>query len=166
MDAIAEKSGVSKATIYRSIGLFGKDALLLLEMMAELNGMRARPVFHSRAADTNFLTWFRCCRDRPLGNLDFPQRIMPHFVGYLARNRAFGVAWKSLVMEPPRRELKQLMRQGIAEEESAPNLDLDLSLALLLGPKSRYWHVFLRDTSDIHKPWQRGSLGRCGERLD
>ena len=44
MDAIAGKSGVSKATIYKHWA--DKDALLL-EMMAEVNGLHTRPVFDS-----------------------------------------------------------------------------------------------------------------------
>ena len=44
MDAIAEASGVSKATIYKHWP--DKDALLL-DMMAEANGLHARPKFDS-----------------------------------------------------------------------------------------------------------------------
>lgn len=42
MDGVAAKSGVSKATIYKHWA--NKDALLL-EVMAELNGLHARPAF-------------------------------------------------------------------------------------------------------------------------
>src|ERR1700716_3499912 len=44
MDAIAQKSGVSKATIYKHWA--DKDALLL-DIMAEVHGLHARPVFDS-----------------------------------------------------------------------------------------------------------------------
>jgi AcrR family transcriptional regulator len=141
MDAVAEKSGVSKATIYKHWA--GKDALLL-EMMGELNGMRARPVFNSGNTRSDMVAVLSY---RPRENADMRERIMPHFVAYSARNRAFGAAWRNLVMEPPRRELNELMKHGIAKGELAPDLDLDLSLALLLGP-IMYWHVFLRNTSE------------------
>ncbi len=69
--------------------------------------------------------------------------ILPHFVAYAASHAEFGDAWRNMVMEPPRRELTHLIRQGIAKGELASDLDLDLCLALLLGPVL-YWHIFLR----------------------
>jgi len=141
MDAVAERSGVSKATIYKHWA--GKDALLL-EMIAEMNGLRARPVFDSGNTRSDMIAVLSY---RPHENVDMRERIMPHFAAYSARNQAFGAAWKNLVMEPPRQELKHLIDLGIAKAELAPDLDLDLSLALLLGPII-YWHVFLKRTSE------------------
>jgi AcrR family transcriptional regulator len=141
MDAIAEKSGVSKATIYKH--WTGKDALLL-EMIAELNGLRARPVFDSGDTRSDMIAVLSY---RPRENVDMRERILPHFIAYSARNHAFGMAWKNVTMEPPRRELTHLLKLGIAKGELTPNLDPDLSLALLLGPII-YWHVFLRKTSE------------------
>src|SRR3982750_1368040 len=42
MDAIAEASGVSKATIYKH---WPDKNALLLELMAEVNGLHSRPAF-------------------------------------------------------------------------------------------------------------------------
>src|SRR5262245_49826878 len=72
---------------------------------------------------------------------------MPHLIAYSARNTSFGAAWRNMVMEPPRQELKSLIKLGIEKGQFAPDLDVDLSLALLLGPII-YWHVFLRRTSE------------------
>jgi AcrR family transcriptional regulator len=140
MDAIARESGVSKATIYKHWA--GKDALLL-DMMAEVNELRTRPRFdsgHTRADMVAVLSY------KPQKRADVRERIMPHFVAYSAGNVAFGAAWRDMVMEPPRRELKHLIKLGIRKGELAPHLDFDLSLALLLGPII-YWYVFLRRTS-------------------
>jgi hypothetical protein len=117
--------------------------------------MRARPVFNSGDIRSDMVAVLAY---RPRENVDLRERIMPHFVAYSARNRAFGAAWRNLVMEPPRRELKHLMKQGIAKGELAPDLDLDLSLALLLGP-IMYWHVFLRDTSENPQGLAEGAVG-------
>ena len=80
---------------------------------------------------------------RPREKADIRERIMPHLIAYSASNTAFGLAWRNMVMEPPRRELKGLLKLGIEKSELTPNLDVDLSLALLLGPII-YWHVFLK----------------------
>ena len=141
MNAVARESGVSKATIYKHWP--DKDALLL-EMMAEVTGVHARPAFDSgntRADMVAVLSY------RPLENAEMQARIGRHFVSYSASNPEFGHAWLNLVMEPPRRELRHLMKLGIKKGELNPELDIDLSLSLLLGPML-YWHVFLRKTSE------------------
>src|SRR5438477_3763656 len=107
MDAIAEKSGVSKATIYKHWA--DKDALLL-EMVADIHGLHARPEFDSgdTRADMAAVLGYRAPE-----NAGIRERIMPHFIAYSARNAAFGIAWRNMVLEPPLRELKHLMELGI-----------------------------------------------------
>jgi hypothetical protein len=65
---------------------------------------------------------------------------MPHLMAYAARNPAFGMAWRKLVMEPPRNQLAQLLERAIAGGHLPADLDIDLSVALLLGPMM-YRHV-------------------------
>src|SRR5258707_13084414 len=84
---------------------------------------------------------------RPREKADIRERIMPHLIAFSASNTAFGLAWRNMVMDPPRRELKTLLKLGIEKSELAPNLNVDLSLAMLLGPII-YWHVFLKRTSE------------------
>ncbi|MBV9574369.1 MAG: TetR/AcrR family transcriptional regulator C-terminal ligand-binding domain-containing protein [Acidobacteriales bacterium] len=54
-------------------------------------------------------------------------------------------------MEPPRKELRHLLALGIEKGEFSPELDPDLSLALLLGPII-YWHVFLNAKRSTGNP--------------
>jgi AcrR family transcriptional regulator len=141
MDAVAGRSGVSKATIYKHWK--DKDTLLL-EMMAELNGLQVRPTFDSgnvRADLVDVLAY------RPPENTERRERIMPHLIAYSARNVEFGQMWRNMVMEPPRRELRRLLQAGVAKSELIATLDEDLSLALLLGPMM-YWFIFLRRTTE------------------
>ena len=137
MDAIAEASGVSKATIYNHWK--DKDALLL-ELMAELHGLNSRPRFDTGNTKADMIDVLAY---HPPENAEKRERLVPHFVAYSALNQEFGTAWRNLVMEPPRRELTHLIRLGIKKRELQPKTDNDLSLALLLGP-ILYWHIFLR----------------------
>jgi len=148
MDAVAGRSGVSKATIYKHWA--DKDALLL-EMLAVMNGLTDRPPFDSgnvRSDMEDVLSY------RPPENSEMRERIMPHFVAYSARNVNFGLTWRSTIMEPPRKELRRLLRAGIAKGELTSTLDEDVTLALLLGPMM-YWYIFLRRTDDAPKDLAR-----------
>jgi AcrR family transcriptional regulator len=137
MDAIAARSGVSKATIYKHWA--DKDALLL-EVIASIHGLHSRPKFDSgdtRADIVAVLSY------QPKENAGVRERILPHVIAYSANRVEFGLAWRNMAMEPPRRELTQIIQQGIARGELIPGLDIDLCLLLLLGPVL-YWHIFLR----------------------
>lgn len=129
MDAIAEASGVSKATIYKH--WTDKEALLL-EVMARLNGLDERPTFDSgdNRADLIAVLSHRPSADRA----ERAQQISPHLIAYSAHNHAFGSAWRAMVMDPPRRELRQILTRAVKNGELASNLDIDFALMLLLGP--------------------------------
>jgi AcrR family transcriptional regulator len=137
MDAIARASGVSKATIYKHWA--DKDALLL-DVMSEINELNTRPKFDSgdtRADMAAVLSY------RPVEKAEIRERVTPHFVAYSATNQPFGTAWRNMVIRPPRRELTRLMKAGIRKGELPSKLDIELSLAILLGP-TFYWYIFLR----------------------
>jgi AcrR family transcriptional regulator len=135
MDAIARRSGVSKATIYKHWP--DKDALLL-EMLKEMYGIRSRPSFDTgnTRADMAAVLAYRAREDRVLKD-----RILPHFAAYAARNIHFGMAWRKMVMEPPQRELIRLLKSGVEKKELSPAAASPFSMALLLGPVI-YWHMF------------------------
>lgn len=137
MDAIAERSGVSKATIYKH---WADKEALFLDVMADVHGLNTRPKFDSGdlLADIVAVLSYRLSESGELR-----ERITPHFVAYGARNPVFGQAWRKMAMEPPRQELRRLIKQGIERGELSPQLDYEACLALLLGPML-YWHIFLR----------------------
>jgi AcrR family transcriptional regulator len=139
MDAIARSSGVSKATIYNH---WADKEALLLEVMLFANGLDREP----EDVDTGDL-----CRDlatvlsrKPPDQFDVARdRMMPSLIAYSAVHPEFGAAWRHRVMEPPRQCLKRILRRGIERGLLPVTLDLELSMALLLGPML-YVHIFHR----------------------
>lgn len=139
MDAVAAKSGVSKATIYKHWA--DKDALLL-EMMLEAHGLRERPNFdtgRTRSDMADVLSY------RPPEDGGLRERIMPHLVAYSATRKEFGMAWRNMAMDPPRKELTLLIKKGISKGELDAKVNLELALAVLLGP-ALYGQIFLKRT--------------------
>lgn len=140
MDAISERSGVSKATIYKH--WTDKEALLL-EVIASAQGACERPRIESGDSRTDLIA---ILAHRPPQKADpgangLRERLMPHLIAYSAHNPKFGAAWRSMMMEPARQEIKQVLMRGIANGEFLRGLDYDLAMGLLLGPML-YRHIF------------------------
>lgn len=137
MDAIARASGVSKATIYNH--WTDKEALLL-EVMVLVNGLDREP----EDIDTGDI-----CRDlatvlsrRPPDEFDAArERLTPSLIAYSAVHPEFGKAWRHRALEPARECLKRVLRRGISRGLLPPTLDLNIAMALLLGPML-YEHIF------------------------
>jgi AcrR family transcriptional regulator len=135
MDAISEASGVSKATIYKH---WPDKPALCLEVLGCL--CAELPAFDSgdTRADLVALLGYR----PPEKQSPMQSALVPHFMAYARRNPAFGEAWRARVMEPPRTRVMQILKRAIAEGQLAPDLDLGLAVALLIGPMM-YRHVLL-----------------------
>ncbi len=153
MDAIARESGVSKATIYKH---WADKEALLLEVMLYVNGLGGEP----EDVDTG-ATRAALARDlatvlsrKPPGEFEEARRrMMPGLIAYSAVHPEFGAAWRHRVMEPPRECLKRILRRGMKRGLLRLNLDVDVAMALLLGPML-YRHIFenqksCRDSRDI-----------------
>ncbi|HMV85827.1 MAG TPA: TetR/AcrR family transcriptional regulator [Blastocatellia bacterium] len=130
MDAIAEASGVSKATIYKH---WADKNTLCLEALARGLGIDQEPPRFLGGDIRTSMIEVLTHRSRA-EYAERYARLGPHLMAYAARNQAFGLAWRSRVMEPPRQRLKQLLKQGIAEGLFPADLNYELSLALLIGP--------------------------------
>lgn len=140
MDAIAQASGVSKATIYNH---WADKEALLMGVMELIHGLDREP----EDIDSGDL-----CRDlttvltrRPPDEFDAVRnRMMPAMIAYSAVHQEFGMEWRHRVMEPPRQCIKRILRRGIERGIFAGDLDLDAAVSLLLGPVL-YTHIFQRE---------------------
>ena len=130
MDSIAQASGVSKATIYNH---WANKEALLMDAMLLIHGVDRDPEdVDSGDARRDMITVLS--RRAPDEFDAIRDRLMPGMVAYSALHREFGDAWRHRVMEPGRVQLKRILRRGIERKQLQASLDLDASMALLLGP--------------------------------
>jgi AcrR family transcriptional regulator len=128
MDAIATKSGVSKATIYKH---WADKGALCLDVLSNLHEVDTRPEFDSGdiRADLEAVLSYR-----PSAKVSEQQnRMLPHLIAYAARNKTFGETWRARVMEPPIRQITNLLKRGV-NQGLLIDLDPIVGAALLLGP--------------------------------
>jgi AcrR family transcriptional regulator len=127
VDAIAQRSGVSKATIYKHWN--GKDELCV-EAISHRRGEVIAP--HSpdvRADISSFL--------QVLGEVCEPEgwgRIWARVMGYAAENPEFAAAFRRHVAEPRRAVVRSLLSRARDEGRLEPSVDIDMGVDLLLGP--------------------------------
>ncbi len=136
VDAIAEASRVSKATIYKHWA--DKDALCLEVMMWVHGRGGASTRVETGDLRTDLLAILN--HQPPEQHAEARSRLMPHLMAYGVRNPAFGKAWRARVLEPPRAELASVLQGAIARGLLPRELSIDVAIAQLFGPMM-YAHV-------------------------
>ncbi len=131
MDAIAQVSGVSKATIYNH---WTNKESMLMDVMLMIHGADRNGNEDIDSGDARRDLIAVLGRRPPDEFEDARNRMMPGMVAYSALHREFGQAWRHRVLEPARVHLKRILRRGIERKQLAASLNLDAAMALLLGP--------------------------------
>ena len=129
MDAVAERAGASKATIYRWWP--SKELLALDAMFSEW----ASPLPHDIDKGTLrddlralVLPWVRRLRSAPFG------RVVAALTVQLHNDRAFREAYQTRFVEPRRAPGRVAFERAAKRGEIAADTDVDLALDMLYGP--------------------------------
>jgi AcrR family transcriptional regulator len=164
MDAVAERAGVSKATIYRWWPT--KETLALDALYNEWSA--ARP----RARDTGTLRgdlmslmrpWARLAGSRPYG------RVIAALITEARTDPAFAEEYRTRFLEPRRDQARAIFRRAIDRGEIPADTKVEVALDLLWGPlyhRLLHGHAplnerFVRDVVDtVLEGIVRGQAGR------
>jgi AcrR family transcriptional regulator len=129
MDAVAERAGVSKATIYR--WWHTKEALALDALYTEWAAARPQP------RDTGslrgdllslLLPWARLASSRPYG------RVIAGLIEQAQTDPAFASEYRSRVVEPRRDQARAIFQRAIERGEIPRDTNVEVALDLLYGP--------------------------------
>ena len=155
MDAVAERAGVSKATIYRWWPT--KETLALEALYHEWD--TARP----SSRDTGSLRgdllallrpWIRFVRTRPYG------RVIAALITEARTDPQFAEQYRARFVEPRREPARALFARAIERGEIPAHSDIEVALDLLYGA---IYHRLLHGHAPSHRPLRAGGrrFGYC-----
>lgn len=125
IEAVAARAGVGKATVYRR---WPNKQALLADAMRELKGTPAQP-----KGDT--------FRERILSLMchigagdERATRIFPCLMPEVMRSETAYELWQNVINEPRREVVRGVLRQGIADGELRPDINIEVASSVLAGP--------------------------------
>jgi AcrR family transcriptional regulator len=134
MDAVADRAGVSKATIYR---WWPSKERLALEALVEW-ASAASPARDTGTLRGDLLAlvspWVRDIRRRQFG------RVIAALIAHARSDPAFAAEYRHHFMEQRRQPMHGAFVRAIERGEAPANLDIDVVLDLVYGP---LYHRFL-----------------------
>ena len=150
MDAIAERAGVSKATIYRWWP--SKEMLALDALFTDWSGpLEAVPDTGSLRGDllANLGRWARLNRRHPYA------RVIAALVAEAHSNPVFMEHYRREFVEVRRGATRVLLRRAIERGELSPEADVELALDCLYGP---LYHRLLNRHRPLSEAFVRGVI--------
>lgn len=130
MDDVAERAGVSKATIYR---WWAAKELLALDALAA-DWAVPKPVVERDTGSlrgdllARFRPWLRLLNRKPYG------RVIAGLVAQAQTDPGFAALYREHFVAPRRDETRLLLQRAIERGEIAAGTNLDVTLDLLYGP--------------------------------
>lgn len=125
IEAVAARAGVGKATIYRR---WSNKESLIVDAVASMKGDPS--VLPGTSLREDLLALLR-----PVGqpNSTRTGQIMPCLLSEIQRSPELNSIWQKIT-EPRRELLKATLGRGIESGELRPDLDLEITAAMLVGP--------------------------------
>jgi AcrR family transcriptional regulator len=128
VDAIADRAGVAKNTIYRRWD--SKD-----ELIADALDQLTRPELDVTESASVYEILREHARDLARVLADpLVRRILPDLLGELQRNRAFAVTFAERLLRPRRTAMVDSLRRAVERGELRRDADVELIADLLGGP--------------------------------
>ena len=147
MDEVAERAGVSKATIYRWWP--SKQTLALDALYREWDtGRTELPDTGSLRGDLLALLqpWIRRVRTRPYG------RVVAELVAEAQTDPEFASIYHTRFVAPRREPARALLRRATERDELRLDIDVDLALDLVYGP---LYHRLLHGHAPLNERFLR-----------
>jgi AcrR family transcriptional regulator len=135
MDAVAERAGVSKATIYRWWP--SKETLALDALYTEWAAFQPDPpATGSLRGDLLALLrpWARAVRSRPYA------RVIAALLTEVHTDPAFAAEYHKRLVEPRRDQARTLFRRAVKRGEIPADTDIEVAVDMVYGP---LWHRLL-----------------------
>ncbi|MEN3305694.1 MAG: hypothetical protein V7603_1896 [Micromonosporaceae bacterium] len=125
IEAVAARAGVGKATIYRR---WSNKESLIVDAVASMKG--DLPALPGESLRDDLIALLR-----PVGqpNTTRAGQIMPCLISEIRRSPELSSIWQKLT-EPRRELVRTVLRRGIDAGELRPDLDVDITMAMLVGP--------------------------------
>lgn len=127
VDAIAEVSRVSKATIYKH---WDTKEALCLEAIGRVSGQI--PVFDSGDPRADLTELVRYVSQGP--ETKALRRIWPRVLSHAMGHLAFARGLRARLDEPRRAQVSRILAAAISKGQLRSDMDMDLALDLLFGP--------------------------------
>jgi AcrR family transcriptional regulator len=129
MDAVAERAGVSKATIYR---WWPTKEALALDTLYEESARNRPPRRDTGTVRGDLLAllqpWARLVTSRPYG------RVIAALIAKAQTDPAFGEQYRARFVEPRRDEARDIFARAIDRGEIPAGTNVEVGLDLLYGP--------------------------------
>jgi AcrR family transcriptional regulator len=152
MDAVAERAGVSKATIYRWWS--SKELLALDALFIEWQAVGSSPEFDSGSLEDDLLAlvgpWAKELAARPYG------RVLSALISRAQSDPAFAEEYRARFVEPRREQARRIFARALERGEMAPDSDVEAAVDLLYGP---FYHRVLHGHAAVDERFVRAVVG-------